>query len=81
MKLRALLLTDLVALGWCSARAADLPARPNILWITSEDHGPQMGCYGDTFATTVDIKSQAWGDFAYTMEEGRRISLGYRVRF
>jgi iron complex outermembrane receptor protein len=29
----------------------------------------------------VDIKSQAWGDFAYTMEEGRRISVGYRVRF
>jgi uncharacterized sulfatase len=26
--------------------------RPNILWLTSEDHGPHMGCYGDTFATT-----------------------------
>jgi iron complex outermembrane receptor protein len=28
----------------------------------------------------VDVKSQAWGDFAYTMEEGRRVSLGYRIR-
>lgn len=22
---------------------------PNILWITSEDNGPQLGCYGDKF--------------------------------
>ena len=27
-------------------------ARPNLLWITSEDHGPQMGCYGDGLART-----------------------------
>jgi len=31
------------------------PARPNILWLTSEDHGPHMGCYGDRFATTPNI--------------------------
>jgi len=29
--------------------------RPNILWLTSEDHGPHMGCYGDRFATTPNI--------------------------
>lgn len=29
--------------------------RPNILWLTSEDHGPHMGCYGDTFATTPNV--------------------------
>ena len=29
--------------------------RPNILWITSEDHGPHMGCYGDRFATTPNV--------------------------
>ncbi len=31
-----------------------LPAveRPNVLWITSEDNGPQLGCYGDQYATT-----------------------------
>jgi uncharacterized sulfatase len=34
--------------------AADAP-RPNILWLTSEDHGPHMGCYGDTFATTPNV--------------------------
>ena len=31
------------------------PARPNILWITSEDHGPHMGCYRDTYATTPNV--------------------------
>jgi len=25
---------------------------PNIVWITSEDHGPHMGCYGDALART-----------------------------
>src|SRR5438552_1501236 len=29
--------------------------RPNILWITSEDHGPHMGSYGDRFARTPNL--------------------------
>ena len=33
--------------------------RPNILWITSEDHGPEMGCYGDKFATTPNVDALA----------------------
>jgi uncharacterized sulfatase len=33
--------------------------RPHILWLTSEDHGPQMGCYGDTFATTPNVDKLA----------------------
>jgi len=33
--------------------------RPNILWITSEDNGPALGCYGDTFADTPNIDSIA----------------------
>src|SRR6188768_1780752 len=33
--------------------------RPNILWITSEDHGPHMGCYGDKFATTPNVDALA----------------------
>ncbi|NOY42118.1 MAG: sulfatase-like hydrolase/transferase [Planctomycetes bacterium] len=35
--------------------AADSPPRPNILWITSEDNGPELGCYGDAFADTPNI--------------------------
>lgn len=33
--------------------------RPNVLWITSEDNGPQLGCYGDTFATTPNLDQLA----------------------
>ncbi len=33
--------------------------KPNILWVTSEDNGPALGCYGDTFADTPNIDSIA----------------------
>lgn len=29
--------------------------RPNILWITCEDIGPQLGCYGDTYSNTPHL--------------------------
>jgi len=29
--------------------------RPNILWITSEDNGPFLGCYGDANARTPNL--------------------------
>ena len=29
--------------------------RPNILWITSEDNGPFLGCYGDEYANTPNL--------------------------
>lgn len=35
-----------------SAAAAD---RPNLLWITSEDHSPYLGCYGDPQAQTPNL--------------------------
>jgi uncharacterized sulfatase len=35
------------------------PKLPNILWITSEDHGPHLGCYGDKFARTPNIDKLA----------------------
>lgn len=40
---------------------------PNILWITSEDHGPHMGCYGDKFARTPNIDKLAKKGMLYTM--------------
>ena len=48
--------------------AATLAAapRPNILWITSEDHGVEMGCYGDTFATTPNVDKLAGRGMIYT---------------
>ena len=39
-----------------------LPAaadKPNILWLTSEDHSPHMGCYGDKVARTPNIDALA----------------------
>ena len=46
----------MVALSLSLLRAAD---HPNILWLTAEDHGPHMGCYGDTYATTPNIDALA----------------------
>ena len=42
--------------------AADLP---NILWITSEDNGPEVGCYGDKYATTPNIDGLAQRSLLY----------------
>ncbi|MBI2825236.1 MAG: sulfatase-like hydrolase/transferase [Planctomycetia bacterium] len=39
----------------CGSTVAAEPPRPNILWITSEDHGPHLGCYGDAVATTPNV--------------------------
>lgn len=40
------------------AADSDVP-RPNILWITSEDNGPHLGCYGDQYADTPHIDKLA----------------------
>jgi uncharacterized sulfatase len=36
-------------------QAQAFQAQPNILWITSEDNGPHLGCYGDEYATTPNL--------------------------
>lgn len=41
--------------------------KPNILWITSEDHGPEMGCYGDEFATTPNVDALAKKGMRYRL--------------
>jgi uncharacterized sulfatase len=33
--------------------------KPNILWLTSEDHGPHLGCYGDLYADTPNLDNFA----------------------
>jgi arylsulfatase A-like enzyme len=47
----------LLLLGGIALQAAD--SRPNILWITSEDNGPELGCYGDDYATTPNLDAFA----------------------
>ncbi len=39
-----------------SGLAAD---RPNILWFTTEDIGPNLGCYGDKYAVTPNLDAFA----------------------
>jgi N-sulfoglucosamine sulfohydrolase len=39
---------------------------PNILWLTSEDNSPLLGCYGDEFATTPNLDNLASEGFLYT---------------
>lgn len=41
--------------GSTAANSADTAARPNILWITSEDNSPYLGCYGDPLAHTPHL--------------------------
>jgi len=45
-----------------------LPAaeRPNILWITSEDNGPHLGCYGDQQAVTPNLDALALQGMRYS---------------
>lgn len=54
--LRFLLLLSGVLVMAVPVRSA---ARPNILWLTSEDHGPHLGSYGDRFATTPNLDALA----------------------
>ena len=40
---------------WLNGGKARPPARPNILWITTEDMSPDLGCYGDLLARTPKL--------------------------
>lgn len=42
----------------CAQASSELP-RPNILLIISEDHGPELGCYGDPYAITPVLDRMA----------------------
>jgi len=42
-------------LSFCQTRNE----KPNILWVTSEDNSPFLGCYGDELATTPNLDKLA----------------------
>ena len=48
------------------ARSADGGDRPNILWLISEDHGPELGCYGTPGAVTPNLDRLAEEGVRYT---------------
>ncbi|MBC8289781.1 MAG: sulfatase-like hydrolase/transferase, partial [Planctomycetes bacterium] len=62
MRTRIALLFVLVLVPALTVAADSLP---NILWITSEDNGPELGCYGDEFATTPHIDGLAQRSLLY----------------
>jgi len=57
-----------------SANSAEMsdsdPARPNILWITCEDISPNLGCYGDRYASTPHLDRLAAQSVRYTRAFG-----------
>jgi len=58
-------------IGLCVAVAllvscASAPEHPNILWITSEDNGPHLGAYGDSYADTPRLDALASGGMIYS---------------
>ena len=48
------------------ASGAEAVPRPNILWITCEDTGPQLGCYGDKYAETPQLDALGRPGLIYT---------------
>ena len=58
----ATILALLAPLG-TPGHAAD--ERPNLLWITSEDNGAHLGCYGDDYATTPNLDALADRGFLF----------------
>ncbi len=57
--------TFLVAL-LCAGSLAKALEPPNILWITSEDNGPYLGCFGDPLARTPNLDRLAQGGTRFT---------------
>ena len=59
-------LVAVMSAAWAEEPPADRP-RPNILWLTSEDNGPHLGCYGDAFATTPNLDRLAQKGLCYRL--------------
>lgn len=51
---------------WLMAFSAMAVDRPNILWLSCEDTGPQLGCYGDGYSVTPNLDALAGRSLRYT---------------
>ncbi len=63
---RVFLLLGLLSLAAHSLAGEPTAARPNILWISLEDLSPDIGCYGDKYATTPVLDKFATESVRYT---------------
>ena len=61
-----LVVSSLFSLQLQSCHIEEKQELPNILWITSEDNSPLLGCYGDQLATTPNLDKLASEGFLYT---------------
>jgi len=59
-------ITKTLILLTCGASLSYASDLPNVLWITSEDNGPHLGCYGDAYATTPNLDALAEKGMIYT---------------
>lgn len=59
LSVKVILQSCISSLLTCLAVSATAAERPNILWLTSEDNGPQLSCYGDNYAVTPNIDKLA----------------------
>jgi uncharacterized sulfatase len=55
----------MAASGVIQPSRADTPPRPNILWLTCEDMSPNIGPYGDRYATTPNLDRFAGQSLRY----------------
>lgn len=62
---RAMLLGLLFAMAVVQAEGAETE-RPNILWLSTEDISPQLGCYGEKHAITPTLDQLAADGVRYT---------------
>ncbi len=68
-RLRPVASAALLGLCGLASAVAQVPPpieRPNFLWITTEDNGPRLGCYGDALARTPNLDALASQGIAYT---------------
>lgn len=49
-----------------NSHAQQMPKQPNILWISTEDMSPHLGCYGDNVARTPNIDRLASQGIRFT---------------
>lgn len=60
-----LIFSTLLLAPLAAIHAADTPAKPNILWLVSEDNGCFLGCYGDPIAKTPTLDKLARAGVLY----------------
>ncbi|MCU0461201.1 MAG: sulfatase [Bacteroidales bacterium] len=66
LKIKPILLTGFASLLVTGIAGQQSQKRPNILWISTEDMSPHLGCYGDKVAKTPNIDRLASQGIRYT---------------